>query len=105
MIRFLLSYRTEVIIILEKSEGTKYEGFKERYLLTLETVFTKFFKKYIKDPDPKLIHVITAMRFYGYLEILYGDHSEEEAVRLAKTIGVYADAGFEGLIKALSQSS
>ncbi|MBR1750420.1 MAG: TetR/AcrR family transcriptional regulator [Ruminococcus sp.] len=67
MIRFLLRYRTEVIIILEKSEGTKYEGFKARYLQTLEGVFAKFFRKYLKNPDPKLIHVITAMRFYGYL--------------------------------------
>ena len=101
MIRFLLRYRTEVIIILDKSEGTKYEGFKAQYLKTLEAVFTRFFKKYVKDPDPQLIHVVTAMRFYGYMEILYGDCGEEEAVRLAKLTGVYADAGFAGLVKAL----
>ncbi|MCR5122133.1 MAG: hypothetical protein K6B74_06915 [Ruminococcus sp.] len=103
MIRFLLRYRTEVIIILDKSEGTKYEGFKAQYLKTLEAVFTRFFKKYVKDPDSQLIHVVTAMRFYGYMEILYGDCGEEEAVRLAKLTGVYADAGFAGLVKALIQ--
>ena len=102
MIRFLLRYRTEVIIILEKSEGTKYEDFKAKYLQTLESVFARFFGKYIKDPDPKLVHIVTAMRFYGYLEILYGDHTEEESVQLAKKIGVYADAGFEGLIRSLT---
>jgi len=102
MMRFLLRYRSEVMMILDKSEGTKYEGFKAAYLQTLESVFTRFFMKYLPAPDPQLIHVVTAMRFYGYLEILYGGHNEDEAIDLAKTVGIYADAGFVGLIKAMT---
>ena len=43
------------------------------------------------------------MRFYGYLEILYGDYSEDEAVDLAQKTGIYADAGFIGLIDTLKK--
>ena len=103
MIRFLLGYRTEMIIILDRSQGTKYEDFKEKYLRTLEGIFTMFFKKFLPEPDLNLIHIITAMRFYGYLEILYGDYSEDEAVDLAQKTGIYADAGFIGLIDTLKK--
>lgn len=103
MIKFLLRYRDEVMIILDRSQGTKYEDFKAQYLAMLESVFTKFFKKYLPEPDPQLIHVITSMRFNGYLEILYGNYPAEKAVQLAKTVGIYADAGFAGLVKSLNK--
>ena len=103
MIDFLLKYRQEVLIILDKSEGTKYEGFKQQYINSLENVFMSFFEKHIKDPDPDLVRVITRMRLNSYLEIISGDYGKEEARKLALLMGIYADAGFAALVKQLGQ--
>ena len=101
IITFLLCYRRECLLLLEKAEGTRYEGFIETYQGKLEEVFGRFFRKHTgREPDPKLMHLLVAMRIKGCLELIEGDYEEEEARRLAGEMACYADAGFRALTGA-----
>ena len=106
IMRFLITYREEYILILEKSTGTKYEGFFDEYRAMVEKVNTDFFEKYAPGrADPDLIKIIVGMRLQVYLEIIHGNYSVEESIRLAKYMACYADAGFSELIRKLNEGN
>ena len=54
-------------------------------------------------PDAELIRILVAMRLQGYMELIKGDYTVEERVRLAKEIGIHADAGTIALIQYLKE--
>lgn len=106
IMRFLMTYRDECILILEKSAGTKYEGFFAEYKAMLEKVNTDFFERYAPGKaNPNLIKLIVGMRIQGYLEIIHGSYSHEEAIKLAKYMSCYADAGFSELTRKLNEGN
>lgn len=106
IIRFLMTYRDECILILEKSAGAKYESFFAEYKAMLEKVNTDFFERYAPGKtNPDLIKIIVGMRLQGYLEIIHGNYSIEEAIKLTKYIACYADAGFSELIRKLNEGN
>ncbi len=43
------------------------------------------------------------MRLQGYMELIKGDYTVEERIRLAREIGIHADAGTMALIKYLME--
>lgn len=102
IIRFLLQYRDECVLVLDKAEGTRYAAFRGEWQKRLENIFGVFFAKYLNKPaDPAIVHLIASMRMHGYQELLNGNYSEEHSHKLVKEMGVYADAGFSALIKEL----
>ena len=104
IIRFLLRYKDEYILLIEKSEGTRYAGFFEQYKSRLEEVFISFFEKYAPGrAQPELIKLIVEMRIQGYMELLKGNYTLEETIKLTKYMAYYADAGFAGLIEQLNK--
>lgn len=106
IMRFLMTYRDECILILEKSAGTKYESFFTEYKAMLEKVNTDFFEKYAPGKaNHDLIKIIVGMRLQGYLEIIHGNYSIEEAIKLTKYMACYADAGFSELIRKLNEDN
>lgn len=106
IMRFLMTYREECILILEKSTGTKYEGFFTEYKTMLEKVNADFFERYAPEKtNPNLIKLIVSMRIQGYLEIIHGNYSLEEAIQLSKYMACYAEAGFSELTKKLNEGN
>ena len=102
IIRFLLTYRDECILVLDKAEGTKYAAFRENWEKRLENTFGVFFEKYLSRPaDPAIVRLIASMRMHGYMELLHGNYTEEHSRKLVNEMAVYADAGFSALIKEL----
>lgn len=104
LMRLLMTYREEFILLLEKSEGTKYENCLKEYKANLEKVTAAFFQKYAPGKaNSRLIQLIVGMRMQGYLEIIHGNDTLEEAMKLAKYMSYYAEAGFSELTKQLNQ--
>lgn len=100
LIEFLWLNRSQIRLLLDKSEGTRYENFKSKIFEQMEKNFSLFFEKCSKlNEDRHLIRVLVEMRMRGYMELIYGDYSLREVMRLSEMIGCYADAGFAGLLK------
>ncbi len=103
IIQFYAAHREEAIILLEKSDGSRYANFRDTLEAQMREVFRSYYARYLgEDPDPELIRILAAMRLQGYLEILKGDYSMEKRMELARAVGVHADAGTRQLIEYLA---
>ena len=81
---------------MEKSAGSRYEGFKSQIDMQMQSAFTSYFSKFMGvSPDAELIRILVSMRLQGYMELIKG-------IRLAREIGIHADAGTMALIKYLN---
>ena len=105
LMEFLWHNRKEVQLLMEKSNGTRYENFKDEIFSQLEQSFTMFFQKYGKmGEDKNLIQIIVKMRMKGYMELINGGYSMEEMLRLSELIGCYADGGFYSLVNEVEKN-
>ena len=103
IIQFYAAHREEAIILLEKSDGSRYANFRDTLEAQMREAFRSYYARYLgEDPDPELIRILAAMRLQGYLEILKGDYSMEKRMELARAVGVHADAGTRQLIEYLA---
>ena len=104
MMEYLSEHRTEAIILMEKSAGSRYEKFRPQISQQMQAAFTSYFTKFMGSTlDPELIRILVTMRLQGYMELIKGDYTVEERVRLAREIGIHADAGTTALIKYLNE--
>ena len=104
MMEYLSEHRTEAIILMEKSAGSRYEKFRPQISQQMQAAFTSYFTKFMgSTPDPELIRILVTMRLQGYMELIKGDYTVEKRVRLAREIGIHADAGTTALIKYLKE--
>lgn len=104
MMEYLSEHRTEAIILMEKSAGSRYEKFRPQIRQQMQAAFTSYFTKFMgSTPDAELIRILVTMRLQGYMELIKGDYTVEERVRLAREIGIHADAGTTALIKYLKE--
>ena len=63
LMRLLMTYREEFILLLEKSADTKYENCLTEYKANLEKVTAAFFEKYVPgQANGRLIQLIVSMR-------------------------------------------
>lgn len=100
LMEFLWKNRGEVLLLLEKSAGTRYEGVRDEIFSKIESYFSRFFEKYGNmGKDKNLIRIVVEMRLQGYMKLLKGAYSMEEALRLSELIGYYADGGFYSLME------
>ena len=103
IIQFYAAHREEAIILLEKSDGSRYANFRTTLEVQMQQAFRSYYARYLgAEPDPELIRILAAMRLQGYLEILKGDYSMEQRMELARAVGVHADAGTRQLIEYLA---
>ena len=47
MMEYLSAHRTEAIILMEKSAGSRYEGFKSQIDMQMQSAFTSYFSKFM----------------------------------------------------------
>lgn len=104
MMEYLSEHRTEAIILMEKSAGSRYEKFRPQISQQMQAAFTSYFTKFMgSTPDAELVRILVTMRLQGYMELIKGDYTVEERVRLVREIGIHADAGTTALIKYLKE--
>ena len=98
LMEFLYCHREEALLLLEHSAHTRYETFPGELYAQMRQTFLLFFKRYGReDADPELIRILVEMRMKGFLEILKGDYTMEQALTLTRQTGIYADGGFRQL--------
>lgn len=103
LMKFLFQNKDEVLLLLEKSQGTHYAAFPEELYGQLEKTFLVFFRRYGNpDTDPELIRILVKMRMEGFLELLKGDYPMEYLMELTRQIGIYADGGFRRLTDSMN---
>lgn len=106
LMELLWHNRNEIKLLLEKSEGTRYAGFKNEIYTQLEWAFSVFFQEFGNMGDEKaLIRILVEMRIKGFMELLNGEYSKEEMLRLTEMVGCYADSGFQSLMKKYGRSN
>lgn len=93
--------------------GAFYFSFKNKEVLLVailgpviadyERMCSALARREEESPDAELIRILVAMRLQGYMELIKGDYTVEERLRLAKEIGIHADAGTMALIKYMNE--
>ena len=98
LMEFLYRRKDEILLLLEKSAGTRYASYSEELYGQMRELFSLFFQKFTgRAAEPELIRILVEMRMKGFLELLKGDYSMEQLLRLTRQIGIYADGGFRQL--------
>ena len=104
IMEYLSEHRAEAIILMDRSEGSRYEGFRQKVYSQMQAAFTSYFSKFMgSEPDSEMIRILVAMRLRGYMELIEGDYTVEERLKLAREIGIHADAGSMALIQYLKE--
>lgn len=105
LLEFFWKNREDILILLEKAKGTRYENFMDDMTSHLEDVYEVFFRKYSHtEADRELIHILVKMKRQAYIELITGGYTLERTVEMAEKIGWYADGGFECLMKQLNKN-
>lgn len=100
LIQFLFNHKEEVMILFEKSTGTVYTTYREEVCEILEDAFLEFFRRFGgKASDEGVVKIVVRMRLQGYLELLHGDYTVEQAMRYTELLSFYGDSGFAGMMK------
>ena len=102
-ITYAIAHRDEFRLLFECSRGTRFEGFKDE--LIHEVFYPGYqavFDRYAGQPvEPTLVKLILKMKFEEYMELIYGNYTQEEVKTLITQISIFSMAGFHGLLKEL----
>ncbi len=102
IMEFEMQNREEILILLEKSEGSCYENFKHEMVNGMEQQFMEYFELFIgHQPNSKAMRMLVNLRIETNISILKGASSMEDALYLNEIMAFYADGGFQNLIKNL----
>ena len=104
IMQFILKHKKEAIVIMEKAQGSCYEGFRNRMEQMMEQSFLVYYQSKLKTPpDPGLLKILAKQRLDSCLEIVKEDYDMEYSLYLVKQIGIYAAGGTEKLIEHLKE--
>ena len=102
MMQFVLKHRKEAIVIMEKAQGSCYEGFRNRIENMMEQSFRMYYQSRLETPpDEGLIRILARQRLESCLQIVKEDYDMEYSLYLVKQTGIYAGGGTERLIESL----
>lgn len=106
MMEFILQYREEAIIIMEKAEGSCYENYhcqvEEAMVRTFQTYYTS---QLGIPPDEGLMRILARNRVAGIMEIIKENYDMEYSRYLSEKIGIHANGGTESLIENLRKDA
>lgn len=95
IMEFEYQHRKEWLILLEKSEGSCYEGFRRHLTSTLSQYFERFFIQSLgHEARPEIIRLLVELRLQGNIDLLKGDHELDELLFLYDVLSCYAEGGF-----------
>ena len=106
LMEFQYRYRREFFIIMEQCAGSSRENAKDLLQDRIARYFDQYFTQALGfPPDPELMRILVSLRVQGILEILKGEHTLEEAIRLSSAISHYADSGAQALINFIKSQA
>lgn len=87
LFEFEYRHKEELILIMEKSEGSCYANFKDNMKEQTKKSFRDYFlEKTGREPKEQLIEILTDMRMQSNLAVLKGNYSMEETLKLAEAM-------------------
>lgn len=96
---FELQHRKELIILLEKSEGSGRENLREMILERLVHYFTLFSEKELgRQPNPHVMQLLAELRLQANLNLLKENYTMEQMLFFNDILGIYAEGGWKNLI-------
>lgn len=102
LMQFILKHRKEAIVIMEKAQGSCYEGFRDRIEQMMQQSFQTYYQSRLgAPPDMRLIRILAKQRLDSCLEIVKEDYDMEYSLYLVKQVGIYAEGGTDRLIESL----
>lgn len=106
IMQFQYLHREEIIIIMEKAEGSCYEDFKKRVQLVIMESFRKYFIQRIKVTlNEDIIRILVDVRIQSNLEILKGNYNMEYSLYLTDMLSRYAESGTDKLIRKIKEDA
>ena len=102
LMQFILKHKKEAIVIMEKAQGSCYEGFRDRIEQMMQQSFQTYYQSRLgAPPDMRLIRILAKQRLDSCLEIVKEDYDMEYSLYLVKQVGIYAEGGTDRLIESL----
>lgn len=102
LMQFILKHRKQAIVIMEKAQGSCYEGFRDRIEQMMQQSFQTYYQSRLgAPPDMRLIRILAKQRLDSCLEIVKEDYDMEYSLYLVKQVGIYAEGGTDRLIESL----
>lgn len=106
LVAYEYKHKEELIIIMEHSEGSCYEDFKNQIQRTMEGYFRRHFTHMLGEPpNEDLIRILAGVRMQSNLAVLKGNYDMEYTLYLTEAIGTYADGGTESLINWIKETA
>lgn len=102
-INMVIKYRMQLLIIFEKSKGTRYENAKEDLINSIvvakRTYLRKDHKRYnlCVEESVRLMKIIINSLINMVLDVLKEDMSEESRITIFKALNIYRLYGINGL--------
>ena len=104
LMQFILKHKKEAIVIMEKAQGSCYEGFRDRIEQMMQQSFQTYYQSRLgTTPDMRLIRILAKQRLDSCLEIVKEDYDMEYSLYLVKQVGIYAEGGTDRLIESLRE--
>ncbi len=104
LMKFILEHRMETIIIMERAQGSCYEGFRQLVEGMMEQSFRSYYQSRLEtEPDPGLMKLLAKQRLDSCIAIVKEDYDMEYSLYLVRQIGIHAEGGTEKLIQSLSE--
>ena len=99
---FLLKHRRDMLVLMEKSQGSSREDFPCRLFDTMVSYFNDAFAAAIgRQPRADVIRMLVQIRIASAMDILKGAETMEQAFFLNNVMAHYADGGFNSLVHNL----
>ncbi|MCI5919217.1 MAG: TetR/AcrR family transcriptional regulator [Roseburia sp.] len=104
LMQFILKHRKETIIIMEKAQGSCYEGYRRKIEKMMEQSFFAYYQSRLKvSPDEGLMKLLARQRLDSCLEIIKEDYDMQYSLYLVEQTGIYAEGGTDRLIQSLEK--
>lgn len=104
LMQFILKHRKETIIIMEKAQGSCYEGYRRKIEKMMERSFFAYYQSRLKvSPDEGLMKLLARQRLDSCLEIIKEDYDMQYSLYLVEQTGIYAEGGTDRLIQSLEK--
>lgn len=101
---FLMQHKQESLIILEKCQGSKYEGYRQIVQDMMLESFNLYFSRFLNSlPDQRLMHILVSERLQGCIDIIKGDYDMDYSMYLVEKTGIFANGGTAALINDLQK--
>ncbi len=106
-VSFIYRNREEFKLLFDCSSGTRYAGFREHLLEdTIQPSYQQCFDFYAgRAVDPAIVKVFVSIKFTQYMNLIYGDYSLDQILKLTELFSLFTSDGFVRLIRELKNDS